>query len=440
MAEVTTWLRRPAVILVIIGLILPNLAFLVLYQLGIFVPPRTFPILLYLLAAVSLRFLPVPGVMAIYLLALGCDIVYCATQIFGLAPSETLFALQFIGQLDILSSKLYVALALGVSALFGLLLFLLWRHGQHLRHANRLPLLLLGLVAVPTDVVINTPRHSNFWLSLGRDIPFESAMAKSGYIKLVEQPNGRHMLVVIVEAMGRFADPKVQGLLDEAIRAEGVTQKYEVTSGVNSFIGGTTAAEMREFCGTRDSYLGYLKEKRPDCLPFHMSKAGYATKAYHGFTGKMFDRDQWWPNVGFEEREFGEDLLVPGEKLCGDVFVGICDPKLVGDIAAKFKAATVPQFSYLLTFNTHVPVIVDQGYHHLDCAHHDARVPEREVCIMADGWIELLQGIARAWADPAMPPTEILIVGDHAPPLWYRQAHDLFTPGEVSWFRLTPKA
>ena len=58
---------------------------------------------------------------------------------------------------------------------------------------------------------------------------------------------------------------------------------------------------------------------------------------------------------------------------------------------------------------------------------------------MADGWVELLQSIARAWADPAMPPTEILIVGDHAPPLWYRQARDLFTPGEVSWFRLTPK-
>ncbi len=39
-----------------------------------------------------------------------------------------------------------------------------------------------------------------------------------------------------------------------------------------------------------------------------------------------------------------------------------------------------------------------------------------------------------------MPPTDILIVGDHAPPLWYRKARDLFTTGEVSWFRLSPKA
>ena len=131
--------------------------------------------------------------------------------------------------------------------------------------------------------------------------------------------------------------------------------------------------------------------------------------------------------------------MQPGEKLCGDVFVGICDPKLVNNLAAQLKAATSPQFDYLLTFNTHVPVIVDQGYHHLDCSSREAAVPEREVCIMTDAWIELLETIAKAFAAPGIPPTEILIVGDHAPPLWYRKARDLFTPRQVSWFRLSPK-
>lgn len=434
------WVHRPAVLLVIVGLVLPNIAFLILYEAGIFVPPRTLPITLYLLAAVSLGFLRMPWVASLFVLALVVDIISCATQMFGLAPSETLFALQFIEELDILNSKLYIILVFGVVAVFGLLAFLLIRHRQALRHANRLPLLCLGLLVLPADIAVNTPRNTSFWLNVGRDIPFESAMQKSGYIKLVEQPNGRHMLVVIVEAMGHFATPQAQSLLEDAIRSAGIEDRYRIESGTNTFIGGTTAAEMREFCATRDSYLDHLDTPRPDCLPYHMTQEGYLTNAYHGFSENMFDRDQWWPQIGFTERHFGEDMRQPGEKLCGDVFVGICDPKLVQTIAARLKSATQPQFSYLLTFNTHVPVIADQGYGHLDCLHKDPRVPEREVCFMADAWIELLHTIAESFADPSAPPTEILIVGDHAPPLWYRAARDLFTPGEVTWFRLSPKA
>jgi hypothetical protein len=39
-----------------------------------------------------------------------------------------------------------------------------------------------------------------------------------------------------------------------------------------------------------------------------------------------------------------------------------------------------------------------------------------------------------------IPPTEILLVGDHAPPLWSKAGRALFTPGKVTWVRLTPRA
>jgi hypothetical protein len=33
-----------------------------------------------------------------------------------------------------------------------------------------------------------------------------------------------------------------------------------------------------------------------------------------------------------------------------------------------------------------------------------------------------------------------MLVGDHAPPLWSKAGRNLFTPGKVTWVRLTPKA
>ncbi|MBI2255776.1 MAG: hypothetical protein HYU58_14235 [Proteobacteria bacterium] len=436
---IINWLRQPTVLLIMVGLVLPNVAFVALSLIGISVPPRSLPIILYLLAAVSIRFLPGWAVVAALVVAFSFDVMFCATQLFGLTLTEALFALRFINELDILSSKLYIVLIVLLGGIFGLIFYLLLRQGSKLRHANATAMLCLGVVALPADIWLNTPRDSALWLKLGQALPFESAIGNSGYMKLIEQPNGRHMLVVIVEAMGHFTDPEMQGLLEQAIRSNGIETRYDVTSGMNNFIGGTTSAEMREFCQTRDSYLGNIDAPRPDCLPFKMADAGYTTSAYHGFSGGMFERSKWWPHIGFQERHFGEDMMQPGEKLCGDVFVGICDPKLVRDLAAHLKAATTPQFGYLLTFNTHVPVIVDQGYHHLDCSRKDSAVPEREVCIMADAWIELLQTIAASFAAADVPPTEILIVGDHAPPLWYRKARDLFTPRQVSWFRLSPK-
>jgi hypothetical protein len=32
-----------------------------------------------------------------------------------------------------------------------------------------------------------------------------------------------------------------------------------------------------------------------------------------------------------------------------------------------------------------------------------------------------------------------MVVGDHAPPLWSRAGREMFMPGQVAWYRLTPK-
>ncbi len=97
--------------------------------------------------------------------------MFCATQMFGLTLTEAVFALQFIHQLDILSSKLYIILIITVAAVFGYIFYLLRHYMQRLRRANWLPMLLLGLIVIPIDVSLNTPRNSNSGLASGAISP-----------------------------------------------------------------------------------------------------------------------------------------------------------------------------------------------------------------------------------------------------------------------------
>jgi hypothetical protein len=47
--------------------------------------------------------------------------------------------------------------------------------------------------------------------------------------------------------------------------------------------------------------------------------------------------------------------------------------------------------------------------------------------------------VARIARDPAVGPADILVVGDHAPPLWSKRGRAEFAPGQVAWYRLQPR-
>ena len=68
-------------------------------------------------------------------------------------------------------------------------------------------------------------------------------------------------------------------------------------------------------------------------------------------------------------------------------------------------------------------------------------IPNAEVTILGRPGVVYTNADGRfTWKPDPAPPFEILVVGDHAPPLWSRQGRGLFVPGAVSWFRLSPKA
>jgi hypothetical protein len=91
-----------------------------------------------------------------------------------------------------------------------------------------------------------------------------------------------------------------------------------------------------------------------------------------------------------------------------------------------------------MTLSTHVPIAPREGTPRLDCANAGGSIGHVEVCYMTEMWIDLFEGLARMTRDA--PPMDILIVGDHAPPLWSKAGRELFTPGKVTWIRLTPRS
>jgi hypothetical protein len=90
-----------------------------------------------------------------------------------------------------------------------------------------------------------------------------------------------------------------------------------------------------------------------------------------------------------------------------------------------------------MTLSTHVPIAPHEGTPRFDCGQNRGAIGHVDVCYMTEMWFDLLQSLARLTAD--IPPTEILMVGDHAPPLWSKAGRELFTPGKVTWVRLTPR-
>jgi phosphoglycerol transferase MdoB-like AlkP superfamily enzyme len=70
----------------------------------------------------------------------------------------------------------------------------------------------------------------------------------------------------------------------------------------------------------------------------------------------LFKRGLWYPNIGFEKREFEKDLRQAGARRCGGVFAGACDRDIPAHIGNTLRAAEKPTFLYWLTLNSHLPV------------------------------------------------------------------------------------
>lgn len=429
---------NPTVLLCIAGVVLPNALSLGALAAGIGSPPRTAAIIAYATLAVMARIIPAPLTVLLFLATAAYDAVATIALLFNLAPSEIMLALHLSADLKLFASPLYAAMISGLVLLLGVNIAVLTFKRDLLRRGNPAVMMGLALAFAAADFFTNTSAHYQFGTLYATGKPMETSAESSGFRAAALSGSGRNVLMIMVEALGQFADPWRQSVLLQPFQNAELLKRYDVSTGSTTYYGSTTAAEMRELCNTRESYETVLEGTQFVCLPHQMEQRGYRTVSLHNFTSNFFQRKDWYPKLGFEARLFRDDLTGYLKRQCGGPFRGPCDVDVVPFIGKQLREANKPTFFYWMTLSTHVPIAPNEGSPRLNCTRDGGPIGQVEVCYMTEMWMDVFEAIGRMTAD--LPPTEILLVGDHAPPLWSKAGRRLFTPGQVTWVRLTPKA
>jgi sulfatase-like protein len=433
------WLTSPTAMVMAAALILPNLLSIATLGavLDVSLPPRTISIMAYAMLAICARRIPFALTVILFLAILAFDLVWTISVSFGLAPSELVTALDHAQHVHVFQSPLYGTLIGVLMVTSAATLWLLYRRETLLR-ANIVAMFAAALLFAGVDFVTNVSPHYQFGAMLGRNVPIESAAAKSGF-NGVAGTDGRNVVLVMVEGLGYLTDPTARRQIDSPLFDTRITDKYRITEGSVVYYGSTTAGEMRELCDTREPYLEFSKTHGASCLPARLRTRGYATMAVHAFHHSMFERDEWYPVVGFDKEVFGEKLVKVTHRLCGNAFRGVCDADLPPIIVQEAAFSKKPKFIYWLTLNTHIPVAPGQALADFGCKKDAGIFRHVHVCEMAELWHDVFASVSKLALDPGIGPADILIVGDHSPPLWSRRARAQFEPGLVAWYRLTPR-
>lgn len=431
-----------------VWLLLPNIPFIALSV--NYCPSRSWMVLAYGVIGLNRRALSAAVILPLFAILYFLDLGTTLAKLFGLPFDEMLAALGNVADIHLLAEPRYVGLGLLALSGLGLTLFF----GRRMHQVPIGAALLLLLAAAAADIAVNTdPAYgakpvgiwTDYWTAATQMLgdaderTAVGAMDRSGLAAAHLAGNRRNLLVVVVESLGKLNDAAAEDRLYAAFDDPAITRRYALSRGTVPYSGSTTAGEMRELCGRRDSYLHYL-DGPPDgvaCLPARLRDQGYRTLAVHAFTKDFFQRDRWYPAIGFERAYFAEEH---GDRLgrCGNVFAGSCDHLMGGTLRQLLGAdPQQPKLVYWLTLNSHFPVAAED----LPAGACSAAGPADDpmVCRMAALWREVFAVVAGLAADDGLPPMDILIVGDHAPPLFSRNGRAAFMAGAVPWLALSRK-
>jgi hypothetical protein len=390
--------------------------------------------LYYGLAVIGTRFGP-RVVVPLYLLVLFIDVLVITSLVFNIGPVSLVEAAGALGAMNLTASAAYVgaAGAIVLTALaviaFAVRLQNTWRRFAFL--PVTLTVLLLGVF----DAYVQSALTYSFGRFLSVAAPFESAAQRSGLEPAALAGETPSVLIVMVESWGALREPHMRAATTAPLRAAAMERRYRVRSGTTAYFGSTTNAELRELCGVWASYGNYMESADTGCLPARLRAAGYATTAYHGFSREMFERSDWYPNIGFDLAYFQEDLDAPGRAKCHTIFPGLCDREVAGDVRAALLEPGAPRLVDWLTLDSHLPVHPGLARATAACAGANPYGDDK-VCMLADVWRQVFELVADIAADPRLPPTNILVVGDHIPPFWERDTRALFEHDRVPWLYL----
>ena len=449
----------------VLYLVLPNLAFYLL-GLEVFIN-RVYVNTDYLLLWAASPYLPRLATGILYALLLDLDLVLSTESIYHFTTAETIVMARELLQYHPLEFYVIAAcLLLIVTAA----LILAWRWGSQHRPASHRGPIVVALAAVlisgtsvltakdaigaGVDVFAKRTLTGSAILETilagsqlgGPSLPAaRAALSASGALFAKSAPVPRDIVLILVESQGllRNADDmrrNLAPLLTKAIRS-----RYAVETGGVRFLGGTMFGELRALCRIYAPDTTPLRLPNLDrCLPNLLRARGYDTVSYHGYWRWFYERQSWYPVIGFERSHFAEDLLAdaPPAANCGSMFKGVCDLWIADKVEAELATpGRARKFIYWLTLNSHLPVeaAIAAGSR-FDCAGTETLKGGGEPCNLARIHYQLYERIARIALDPRIPPTRFIIVGDHSPPFPALEDRNLYDQKEVPYVELAPKA
>lgn len=258
----------------------------------------------------------------------------------------------------------------------------------------------------------------------------QSISKKFDILKWAARNPDRSILFVVVESLGIPVSKDAFEWLNNKVRNE----RFTMTSSDIAFRGATTSGELRSLCSLEGSYTSMTRETGVGCLPVELAKNNWQTLGFHGFSKKFFNREVWWPHVGFDKSYFVEDTVIGNLPRCGNVFRGACDKDVIKVAVESLKKGRV--FAYVLTLNTHLPVVPGSIPDVLSkiCARDE--IPTG-ACTHIASLGEVLTQVAYQASEVVMPPL-VVVVGDHAPPFISLDERRSFKQGVVPGYFLEP--
>jgi phosphoglycerol transferase MdoB-like AlkP superfamily enzyme len=249
------------------------------------------------------------------------------------------------------------------------------------------------------------------------------------------------IVLVMVESMGLFQDEVLRNSLLTPLQSAAIQARYQVEVRQVPFHGQTINGEFRELCGVR--LLGYGEKGFLDCLPKYLRDRGYQTLGLHGFTNQFYNRYRWYPMLGFEKSLFAQDLRGMGlGKKCGASFEGICDTEIAELIHQELlkKPQEQRKFLYWMTLNSHLPLDEQSSVGSaFDCSRNPGTEKNQAICLHSRMVHLVLENIAKIALDPALPPTQFIVVGDHSAPFLANTERSFYSQEVVPAIILEPR-
>lgn len=247
-------------------------------------------------------------------------------------------------------------------------------------------------------------------------------------------PDG-NVILVIVESLGLHSNAAVNKYLADTLVSD-LDTAYYTNHHIIPFFGSTTYAELRELCSERGSYHSISDPAK--CVPHMLQSLGWKTVGVHNFSGRMFDRNLWWRDIGIRERWFSEELYRVSPTVCDGAFRGPCDETNIMHIFSHLDKSK--QFLYGLTVNAHLPLLdtkIDINLLKLcanfQLAHADCSLIEMHRRVLLKINSEMRQYVLKGRR------ALVLVVGDHSPPFGDQKLRTVYSEGFVPGFSLRPR-